>query len=145
LPSHVRQQVEILWSADKRTAIGRYLRRVHEFLAEIGADFDIPDLVFLPGAIRYRGCRVPLKGYPWRVLKELAHAPGRTVTINQLTRNVWDDPRTEEQTVQQAISRARKAVRTALRNTHTLLATKDPIPAVSHGGGDILAWKLVLP
>jgi DNA-binding response OmpR family regulator len=104
---------------------------------------DKRSLTFLPGAIVYGGHRKPLKGKAWEVLKALADAPGRTLTLRDLLRKVWGVTVIGEDTVRRHIYSARQALRKAMKAAG-VTAPADPIPAVDRGT-DRTAWYLDLP
>jgi hypothetical protein len=100
-------------------------------------------LEFQPGAIVYRGQREPLSGKPRQVLKALAQAPGRTLSLNDIMRTIWGNTVIGEEAVRRHIYTARKALRKAIQAAH-VQDTRDPIPVVDRGTGQI-AWRLDLP
>ena len=105
-------------------------------------------LRFIPGAFIYRGHQEPLTGKPWEVLKALANAVKRTLTLNELQDMVWPQSAIGEETVRSAVSDARAALRKALEAvgvTKPASAKRDwPIIPVDRGQ-DRTAWRLDVP
>jgi hypothetical protein len=101
------------------------------------------DLTFLPGAFEYRGYRQRLRGKPLEVLRELWVAPGRTRTASDLLDAIWPDTAVTWDAVRSAVSKARRALREAVR-VAGVEGPADPIPNVDRGTHR-LAWRLDLP
>jgi hypothetical protein len=101
------------------------------------------DLEFQPGAIVYRGHREPLSGKPLQILKALAQAPGRTLSLKDIFRIVWGSTVIGEEAVRRHIYTTRKALRKLLQAA-SVKDPQDPIPAVDRGT-DLTAWRLDLP
>lgn len=99
-------------------------------------------LEFQPGAIIYCGHREPLSGKPWQVLKALAEARHKTLTLRVLQSNVWKDSSTGQEAVRSAVKTARAALRRVMKAAG-VVGPNDPIPVVDRGDCST-AWRLAL-
>ncbi len=89
-------------------------------------------LRFLSGAFFYRSHREPLTRKPWQVLKALAEAPDRTLSLRDLLGEVWGNTVIGEEAVRRHVYTARQALRRAMRTAH-VTPPDDPIYAVDRG------------
>ena len=100
-------------------------------------------LKFLPGMFVYRGHEQRLAGKPLEVLRALAAAPGKALTLNALQDKVWPDCDTGQEAVRCAVMAARKALRKAIKAAK-IDGPADPLPVVDRGTNRT-AWRLDLP
>jgi hypothetical protein len=98
-------------------------------------------LDFVPGAIIYRGHRERLPGKPWKVLKALAEARDKTLTLSDLQDDIWSESASGQDAVRSAVSTARNAVRKVMQAAG-VSGPEDPIPAVDRGTKST-AWQLL--
>jgi hypothetical protein len=103
-------------------------------------------LMFLPGGFVYRGVEESLKGKSLDVLKALYQATRKTLTLTDLLKEFWSESTAGPETVRNAISDARKAVRSAVKRANQT-GPDDPIPLQNKGesrrGESRTAWKLL--
>jgi hypothetical protein len=107
-------------------------------------------LSFENGAFRYKGgAPQELGGKPLQVLRQLAVAPGHSLSIKELQKIVWgyDEKkhRIYEEAIRSAVYEARKALRSAMTDAGEIGSgdSFDPIPCVDKKPN--LAWKLEFP
>jgi hypothetical protein len=100
------------------------------------------EMAIIPGAIALGDYRVELSGKPWEVLQAIYQSRFKTLTRDELSKDVWGAESPTDDNIRGCIHFAREALR-ALYKLAGHKSIEDPLPAV--GRGKLLAWRLELP
>jgi DNA-binding winged helix-turn-helix (wHTH) protein len=106
-------------------------------LSDPASSIKKPPLEIIEGGFIYQGKDHKLSGKPLQVLREFLGAKYYRQSAADLQKAVWKDAETGLETIKNAVSDVRKALRQAG------IGTNDPIPCVDRGAN--LAWRLELP